>query len=415
MDHLKTENQYCAQNYKPLPVVLTRGEGVWLWDDKGNRYLDMMSAYSAVSHGHSNPKLVEVLTRQASRLAITSRAFHNDQLGKFLEKLCKVSGFDKALPMNTGAEAVETAIKAARRWGYRVKGIPAGQAEIIVADQNFHGRTTTIISFSSEVDYKADFGPLTRGFTTVPFGDADALEAAITPHTCAVLMEPIQGEAGIRVPPQGWLRRVRDICDRHNVLLILDEIQSGLGRTGRMFAFQHEAIKPDAITLGKALGGGLLPVSAFLARNEVMDVFNSGSHGSTFGGNPLAAAVAYESLWLLEEGRLPERSAELGAYLMDGLKEVGRDIFTDVRGRGLWVGVDLDPKFMSASTLCHALMHQGILTKETHDRTIRFAPPLIIRQEEIDWALEKISSVLASVREVHSGAAAPTSPELELA
>lgn len=398
MNHLKTENQYCAQNYKPLPVVLTRGEGVWLWDDKGNKYLDMMSAYSAVSHGHSNPHLVKVLTEQAARLAITSRAFHNDKLGSFLEKLCQVSGFDKALPMNTGAEAVETAIKAARRWGYRVKGIPSNKAEIIVADQNFHGRTTTIISFSSEDDYKTDFGPLTPGFVTVPFGDAAALKAAITPNTCAVLFEPIQGEAGIRVPPQGWLRDVRNICDDNNVLMILDEIQSGLGRTGKMFAFEHDGIKPDGLTLGKALGGGLMPVSAFLADKEVMDVFNAGSHGSTFGGNPLAAAVGFEALKLLEAEGLVDQSAHLGRYLVDGLKRIGKGAFTQVRGKGLWVGVDLDPEVISAHALCQELMAEGLLTKETHETTIRFAPPLIIKKSEIDWALLKVEEVLKRFR-----------------
>ena len=411
MNHLTTEHQYCAQNYKPLPVVLTRGEGVWLWDDKGNKYLDMMSAYSAVSHGHSHPKLVDVLTKQASRLAVTSRAFHNDQLGKFLEKLCQVSGFDKALPMNTGAEAVETAIKAARRWGYQVKGIPHNKAEIIVADQNFHGRTTTIISFSSDESYQKNFGPLTPGFKIVPFGDADAVANAMTENTCAVLMEPIQGEAGIRVPPEGWLRKVRALCDQHDVLLILDEIQSGLGRTGKMFAFEHEGIQPDAITVGKALGGGLLPVSAFLARKDVMDVFTAGSHGSTFGGNPLAAAVGYEALWLLEEGCLPQRSAEFGEKLMAGLRAAGKSLFTDIRGRGLWIGVDLAPGNISGVTLCRELMRVGVLTKETHENTIRFAPPLIITESEIDWALEKISTVvdrLLTDKTTHS-------PELELA
>ena len=411
MNHLTTEHQYCAQNYKPLPVVLTRGEGVWLWDDKGNKYLDMMSAYSAVSHGHSHPKLVEVLTKQASRLAVTSRAFHNDQLGKFLEKLCQVSGFDKALPMNTGAEAVETAIKAVRRWGYQVKGIPHDKAEIIVADQNFHGRTTTIISFSSDASYQENFGPLTPGFKIVPFGDAEAVADAISENTCAVLMEPIQGEAGIRVPPSGWLRQLRALCDQHNVLLILDEIQSGLGRTGKMFAFEHEGIQPDAITVGKALGGGLLPVSAFLARKDVMDVFTAGSHGSTFGGNALAAAVGFEALWLLEEGRLPERSAELGKKLKAGLRAAGNSLFTDIRGRGLWVGVDLAPGTISGADLCRELMKVGLLTKETHENTIRFAPPLIISDSEIDWALEKISAVvdrLLTKPEIHL-------PELELA
>ncbi len=411
MNHLTTEHQYCAQNYTPLPVVLTRGEGVWLWDDKGNKYLDMMSAYSAVSHGHSHPKLVKVLTKQASRLAVTSRAFHNDQLGKFLEKLCQVSGFDKALPMNTGAEAVETAIKAARRWGYQVKGIPHNKAEIIVADQNFHGRTTTIISFTSDESYKENFGPLTPGFKIVPFGDADAVANAITEYTCAILMEPIQGEAGIRVPPDGWLRKLRALCDQHNVLLILDEIQSGLGRTGKMFAFEHDGIQPDALTVGKALGGGLLPVSAFLARKDVMDVFTAGSHGSTFGGNPLAAAVGYEALWLLDEGQLPQRSAELGAKLKAGLRAVGKSLFTDIRGRGLWVGVDLAPGHVSGAELCRELMKVGVLTKETHENTLRFAPPLIITESEIDWALEKIGTVVDRLlrgTQTHS-------PELELA
>ena len=310
---IERENRYTAHNYHPLPVVLTKGEGIWLWDDQGKKYLDMMSAYSAVSHGHSHPEIVKTLQEQASKLAIVSRAFHTDTLAPFLEKLCTLSGLDAALPMNTGAEAVETAIKAARKWGYTVKNIPADQAEIIVANQNFHGRTTTIISFSSDEEYKEGFGPFTPGFREVPFGDAQALEGAITENTCAFIVEPMQGEAGIIIPPKGWLKEVQAICKKHNVLLILDEIQCGLGRTGKTFAFQHEIDKPDGLILGKALGGGVMPVSAFVATREVMGMFTPGSHGSTFGGNPLAAAVGYKALSLLETMQLAEKSAKLGS------------------------------------------------------------------------------------------------------
>ncbi len=397
MSVIQTETARCAHNYHPLPIVLTRGEGVWLWDDQGRRYLDMMSAYSAVSHGHSHPRLVAALCGQASRLAIVSRAFHSDALAPFLEKLCTVSGFDMALPMNTGAEAVETAIKAARRWGYRVKGIPDGAAEIIVADGNFHGRTTTIVGFSSDAEYRDGFGPFTPGFNIVPFGDAAAVEAAITPDTCAVLVEPIQGEAGIRVPPAGWLKDLRRICDRHDVLLILDEIQSGLGRTGKMFCFEHEGIRPDGLVLGKALGGGMMPVSAFLADREVMGLFDPGSHGSTFGGNPLAAAVALEALNVIEDEGLVARSAELGAYMADRLRGLRSPMITEVRGRGLWIGVEFDPRCVPARAICERLMERGILTKETHRTVVRFAPPLVIESGHVDIAVDALRDILDDV------------------
>jgi ornithine--oxo-acid transaminase len=397
MSVIKTESALCAHNYHPLPVVLTRGEDSWLWDDRGRCYLDMMSAYSAVSHGHSHPRLVSALCKQASQLAIVSRAFHSDKLAPFIEKLCQVSGFDMALPMNTGAEAVETAIKAARRWGYRVKGITDGAAEIIVADGNFHGRTTTIVGFSSDAEYRDGFGPFTPGFVTVPFGDAQALEAAITPNTCAVLVEPIQGEAGIRVPPKGWLRELRRICDDNRVLLILDEIQSGLGRTGKMFCFEHEGIRPDGLILGKALGGGMMPVSAFLADRDVMGLFDPGSHGSTFGGNPLAAAVALEALKVLEDEDLVERSAKLGAYMADRLRRLDSPLITDVRGLGLWIGVEFDPRCVTARAICERLMDRGVLTKETHETVVRFAPPLVVELDQIDLAVDALEDVLGEV------------------
>ncbi|MBI1364192.1 MAG: ornithine--oxo-acid transaminase [Proteobacteria bacterium] len=394
---IQKENTFCAHNYKPLPVVLTRGKGVWLWDDAGNKYLDMMSAYSAVSHGHGHPRLIKALTDQASKLAICSRAFYTDTLAPFLEKLCDMTGLDVALPMNTGAEAVETAIKAARRWGYRMKKIPQNKAEIIVAHGNFHGRTTTIISFSSDADYKADFGPFTPGFVEVPYGDIAALEAAITPNTCAFLVEPIQGEAGIVVPPAGWLKKAAELCKKHNVLLILDEIQSGLGRTGKMFAFEHEGIRPDGLILGKALGGGVMPVSAFVARKDIMDLFNPGSHGSTFGGNPLAAAVGLEALKTLEDEKLAERSAKLGAYMMGKLNAINSRLITDVRGKGLWIGVAIDPKLATARSVCEKLMERGILSKETHETVVRFAPPLVITEAEIDWSIDQLKEVLAEL------------------
>lgn len=394
MRPIDLERKYCAQNYRPLPVTLVRGEGAHVWDDAGRRYLDMMSAYSAVSHGHSHPRLVKVLAEQAAKLAIVSRAFHSDTLGPFLATLCARTGFEQALPMNTGAEAVETAIKAARRWGYQVKGIPEGQAEIVVADGNFHGRTTTIVGFSSEPEYRRGFGPFTPGFRSVPFGDTRAMAAALNERTCAVLVEPIQGESGIVLPPAGWLRDVRHLCDERNVLLVLDEIQSGLGRTGRWFAFEHEGIKPDALILGKALGGGLLPVSAFCAHHEVMDVFGPGSHGSTFGGNALAAAVAFEALKVLDEERLVERSAALGAYMLERLRAFRSPAVKEVRGRGLWVGVELDPARADAHEVCQRLAAVGVLTKETHDTVIRLAPPFVVQKADLDWALERFEAVI---------------------
>ena len=391
---MRLEDQYGAHNYAPLPVVITRAERVWLWDTAGRRYLDMMSAYSAVSHGHAHPRILQALTEQAGRLAVVSRAYYSDRLGPFLARLCEVSGLDAALPMNTGAEAVETAIKAARRWGYRVKQIAPGRARIIVGAGNFHGRTTTIVGFSSEPAYQADFGPFTPGFDSVPFGDATALERAITPDTCAILIEPIQGEAGIRVPPEGYLAALRAIADRHRVLLILDEVQSGLGRTGRWFAHQHDGITPDAMTLGKALGGGVLPVSAFLAKAEVMDLLEPGSHGSTFGGNPLAAAVGMAALRVMEEDRLVERSAELGEHLLARTRALQSPLITEVRGKGLWVGVDIDPKRATARQVCERLMRRGVLTKETHDTVVRLAPPLVIERAELDWAVDQLAATL---------------------
>jgi ornithine--oxo-acid transaminase len=394
MKAIELETRYSAHNYEPLPVVLARGQGAHVWDIAGRRYVDMMSAYSAASHGHAHPRILAALTAQAKRLAVPSRAYYNERLGPFLEELCKVTGLDAALPMNTGAEAVETAIKAARRWGYRVKGIARDRAEIIVAEGNFHGRTTTVISFSTEPDYRDGFGPFTPGFRPVPFGDLDAVERAITPETAAVLVEPIQGEAGIIVPPAGYLTGLRRICDAHNVLLILDEVQSGLGRTGAWFAFQHEDIRPDGLILGKALGGGVLPVSAFVGRRELMDVFTPGSHGSTFGGNPLAAAVGLEALRVLHDEGLVEKSRVLGNHMMRRLRAIDSPALKAVRGRGLWVGAEIDPKIASAREACERLLAKGVLSKETHKTVVRLAPPLVIAPEELDWALDRFAEVL---------------------
>lgn len=388
------ENQYCAHNYHPLPVVLARGKGVYVWDENGTKYLDMMSAYSAVSHGHANPRLVAALKNQAETLSIVSRAFYTDRLGPFLERACELTGQDMALPMNTGAEAVETAVKAARRWGYEAKGIESDQAEIIVCTGNFHGRTTTIISFSDEAEYQKNFGPLTPGFKIVEYGDADALEKAITPNTAAFLVEPIQGEGGIVIPPQGYLKACRDICTRNNVLLIADEIQTGLGRTGKLLACDHEDVIPDGLILGKALGGGIMPVSMFLAKKEVMDIFVPGTHGSTFGGNPLAAAVGLEALNILVEEKLPERSMKMGEYLMSKLQQLDSPLISEVRGSGLFVGIEIDPGVGSAREVCERLMDRGLLSKETHETVVRLAPPLVITREEIDWAVEQIRAVL---------------------
>ena len=406
MDPITLENRYAAHNYNPLPVVLARGEGARLWDIEGRRYIDMMSAYSAVSHGHAHPRILAALDAQARRLAVPSRAFYSDRLGPFLEKLCTLAGLDAALPMNTGAEAVETAIKAARRWGYRVKGIARDRAEIIVAAGNFHGRTTTIIGFSSEADYRDGFGPFAPGFVPVPFGDLKAVEAAITPHTAAVLVEPIQGEAGIIVPPAGWLAGVRRLCDQHHVLLIVDEVQTGLGRTGAWFAFQHENIRPDGLILGKALGGGVLPVSAFLGTRELMDVFTPGSHGSTFGGNPLAAAVGLVALRVIEEEGLVQRSRALGEHMLKRLRAMESPAIKEVRGLGLFAGVEIEPVFGDARSVCERLLKAGVLSKETHDTVIRLAPPLVITREDLDWALDRLAEVLrALTRTPHPEAA----------
>jgi ornithine--oxo-acid transaminase len=399
MDFIALERSVTAANYDSLPVVLREAKGVWATDTEGRRYLDMMSAYSAVSLGHGHPRILKAMMEQASKLAVTSRAYHTELLGPFLERLVQITGLDMALPMNTGAEAVETAIKAARRWGYAKKKIAQDQAEIIVANNNFHGRTTTIVGFSSDESYREGFGPFSGGFKLVPFGDAGAVEQAITGNTCAVLIEPIQGEAGIVVPPEGYLRDLRAICDRHNVLLILDEVQSGLGRTGLWFAHQHEGIKPDGLILGKALGGGVYPVSAFVGTLEVMSVFNPGSHGSTFGGNALAASIGLEALAVIEEEHLVERSAEMGGYLQDRLRAMRSNIVKEVRGRGLWVGVEVDANVVSARTICDALLQNGVLSKDTHGTVLRFAPPLTITRDEIDWGMERIERVFA--RAIH--------------
>lgn len=391
------ENTYVAPNYHPLPVVLHRGEGLYLWDREGKKYLDMMSAYSAVSCGHAHPRIVARLRDQAGQLAVCSRAYHSDMLAPFAEKLAKLTGLDMMLPMNTGAEAVETAVKAARLWGYSVKGIPENSAEIIVAEGNFHGRTTTIVSFSTEADYRKNFGPFTPGFRAVPFGDLKAIEASITPNTAAVLIEPIQGEAGIKTPPAGFLHDLRALCDKHNVLLILDEVQSGLGRTGKMFCYQHDNILPDLLVLGKALGGGLLPVSAVVGKRAVISLFKPGSHGSTFGGNPLAAAVGLEALSVLEEEGMVENSAKLGDYMMEQLRGINSPLIREVRGKGLWIGVDFDPAKIAARKICEKMMTRGILSKDTHETVVRFAPPLTITQAEVDWCLEQFREVLREV------------------
>lgn len=391
---VQLEMRYGATNYAPLPVTIVRGQGVYLWDDRGRPYVDMMGAYSAASFGHSHPRLVRALTDQARQLDTVSRAYFNDRLGAFLARACALTGMDLALPMNSGAEAVETALKAARKWAYKVKGVPDGRAEIIVCDGNFHGRTIAIVGFSSVAQYHDGFGPFPPGFRSVPFGDAAALRAAITPNTAAFLVEPIQGEGGIIVPPQGYLAEAARICREHDVLLICDEIQSGLGRTGKLLACQHDGVTPDAVTLGKALGGGLLPVSLFLARREVMQVFSPGDHGSTFGGNPIAAAVGLAALDMLIEEGLVERSARLGAHLLARLRAIENPVIREVRGRGLFAGVELDRDSASAATVATKLLQAGVLTKDTHRNTIRFAPPLIIEEAQIDWVTDRVAEVL---------------------
>jgi ornithine--oxo-acid transaminase len=408
-EYIKKESLYGSQNYSPLSVVLERGEGVYLWDVDGNKYLDMVSAYSAVSHGHSHPELIKTIQDQAQKLAITSRAFYTEPFANFLESLTKVSGFESVLTMNTGAEAVETAIKAARRWGYFTKGIPENKAEIIVADGNFHGRTTTIVSFSSDSTYKDGFGPFTPGFESANYcGSCDcefinncisieSFERKINKNTCAILVEPIQGEAGIRVPQDGWLKELRRLCTEKNILLILDEIQSGLGRTGKLFAYQHENIIPDGLILGKALGGAMMPISAFLSSKEVMNHFNAGSHGSTFGGNPLASKVATKALELLYKDNLIENSDKLGRYFKSKLQSIDSSIINEVRGKGLWIGMELNESKVNAKDLCLLLLNEGLLCKETHKTVIRFAPPLMITKKEIDWAIKKITKVISSI------------------
>ncbi len=390
------EARYGAGNYAPLPVTIVRGEGVYLWDDRGRRYMDMMGAYSAVSFGHCHPRLVAALTAQAQRLDTISRAYFNDRLGPFLARACALTGMDTALPMNSGAEAVETALKAARKWAYRVKGVPPDCAEIIVADGNFHGRTIAITGFSSVPQYRDGFGPFPPGFRSVPFGDAAALSAAITPHTAAFLVEPVQGEGGINVPPAGYLAEVARICRAHDVLLLCDEVQSGLGRTGKLLACQHDGVEPDGVMLGKALGGGLLPVSLFLARRDVMGVFAPGDHGSTFGGNPIAAAVGLAALDTLVDERLVERSAAMGTYLLHRLADIDNPVICEVRGRGLFAGVELQ-RSARAGDVVKRLLEAGVLTKDTHRNTIRLAPPLIIDESQIDWAVDRLAEVLEKI------------------
>jgi len=396
-EFLALNTTYGANNYSPLPVVLTRGEGIWVYDVEGRRYLDGLSAYSAVNHGHCHPRLVQTLISQAQRLTLASRAFHTDQYLYLMQKLAQFTGFGAALPMNSGVEAVETSIKLARKWGYTIKGIPLDQAEIIVVDNNFHGRTITVISFSSEELYKHYFGPFTPGFTSVPYGDIAAMQAAITPNTAAIFIEPIQGEAGVVIPPVGYLEAVRQLCNQENVLLLLDEIQTGLGRTGKLFAYQHENLRPDMVIIGKALSGGMYPVSAVLADRDLMDLFVPGEHGSTFGGNPLGAAIAVEALSILEDEGLIANAALLGERALQQLQAIESPFIHEVRGRGLLIGIELVPEAGGARRFCEKLKDLGLLCKETHDNVIRFAPPLIIDEASLDWAIAQIRQVLKEV------------------
>jgi ornithine--oxo-acid transaminase len=386
---------WSAHNYHPLPVVLVRGEGVWVYDPAGKRYMDMLSAYSALNQGHRHPKIVQALKEQADKITLTSRAFHNELFGPFCEKLCRLAGMEMALVMNSGAEAVETAVKTARKWGYRTKGIPADRAEIIVCNDNFHGRTTTIVGFSSEPQYKEDFGPFTPGFRLIPYGDLKALEAAINPNTAAFLVEPIQGEAGILIPPEGFMKAAAELCRKNRVLLVADEIQTGFGRTGRMFCCDRDGVKPDLYVVGKALGGGFLPVSAVIGGKETLGLFRPGDHGSTFGGNPLACAVGIAALDVLTGERLAERAEEMGNDFMKRLRDLKSPRVKEVRGRGLLIGVHIKDEHGTARPYCEKLMGLGLLAKETHGQVIRFAPPLVITREETDWAMERIAQVLA--------------------
>ena len=396
MNPTELEERYGARNYAPLDIVIERAEGVWVWDTSGRRYLDCLAAYSAVNQGHCHPRIVEALVEQSRRVAVTSRAFRNAELGAFFRDVCELTGFERALPMNTGAEAVETAIKLARKWAYTRKGVASGEAEILAFANNFHGRTTTIVGFSSEPQYREGFDPFTPGFELLPFGDTSATRAAVGPNTAAVLVEPIQGEGGIVVPPDGFLADLREICSKRNALLIVDEIQSGLGRTGRMFAHEHDGIRPDVMLLGKALSGGLYPVSVVVADAEIMDVFEPGDHGSTYGGNPVAAAVARSALAVLRDEGMVENSARLGEHALRRLRGVEASCVREVRGRGLWIGIELHESAGGARRYCERLAELGLLCKETHDHVIRFAPPLVIGQEELDWALDRMEEVLTA-------------------
>lgn len=393
-DYIEIEEKFGAHNYHPLDVVISSGQGVWVYDVEGNRYLDCLSAYSAVNQGHVHPRILSALKEQAEKITLTSRAFRNDQLPLFYKELSELTGYEMSLPMNSGAEAVETALKLARKWAYQVKKVPRHQAEIIVASGNFHGRTISIISCSTEPFYRNDFGPFTPGFVVTPYGDADAIAKAITPNTAAVMLEPIQGEAGVIIPPKGYLKKVSQICRENNVLFIADEIQTGLGRTGKLFASQHEDVRPDVVIIGKALSGGFYPISAVLADTEILGLFQPGEHGSTFGGNPLAAAVGRAALRVIVEENLIENAAQLGEYFIEQLSEISSPHIKEVRGRGLLIGVELKPEAGGARRFCEALQKEGILAKETHDNVIRFAPPLVISKDTIDWAMPKIRTVL---------------------
>jgi ornithine--oxo-acid transaminase len=393
-DFVRLEDRYSARNYLPLDVVITRAEGVWVYDVEGKRYLDCLSAYSAVNQGHRHPRIVRALIEQTQKVTLTSRAFRNDQFGLFCKELCELTGYEMVLLMNSGAEAVETAVKTARKWGYRVKQVPKDRAEIIVCNDNFHGRTTTVISFSSEPQYREDFGPYTPGFAFIPYGDADALRKAITPNTVAFLVEPVQGESGVRFAPDGYFKQVRQICRENNVLFLSDEIQSGLGRTGTLLALDYDNVRADLVILGKALGGGVYPVSAVAASRDILGLYRPGDHGSTFGGNPLACAVGRESLRVLVDERLVQKSAELGDYFLRRLQQINRPFIKQIRGRGLFIGIELKPEAGGARRYCEALKERGVLCKETHEHVIRIAPPLVITQEEIDWVCEQIQNVL---------------------
>jgi ornithine--oxo-acid transaminase len=393
-DYINLEDELGAHNYKPLDVVLERGEGIWVWDVAGNKYMDCLSAYSAVNQGHCHPKIMGTMIEQSQKLTLTSRAFRNNQLGLLYKELCDLTNSHKVLPMNSGAEAVETVIKAVRKWGYLVKGVPENQAEIIVCENNFHGRTITIVGFSTDKPSRDNFGPFTPGFKIIPFGDSNALEAAVTPNTVAFLAEPIQGEAGVIIPPDGYLHKARSICSQNNVVLVLDEIQTGLGRTGKLLAEEHEGIEADLTLIGKALSGGFYPISAVLSNKEVMDVLRPGEHGSTFGGNPLACAIARSALKVLVEEHMIENAAKMGDYFLSRLLEIKAPHIKEVRGRGLMLAVEMTADAGGARKYCEQLMARGLLCKETHESTIRFAPPLVITREEIDWALERIEPVL---------------------